>query len=218
MVKKTPLLLSILTLCICTVLVVGGTFALFTDKEIINNHLSAGNLDIALERVSYKECVLNSNGLMVESEDDSVIDLVTNGESLFDVKNAVPTSWYQATIKVDNLGSTAFDYGVKILWEPNDDPEDNDITFAEQIKITVTSNKISPEDTDGIDEHGNRYVSFMLADAAENNLSLGYLLTTSQAESFTVKAEFINNTAVNNDAMLAELKFDVQVYATQKTK
>ncbi len=223
MEKRTmTLLLSTLTLCICTVLVVGGTFALFTDSVIVNNHLSAGNLDVGLYRISYKECILDANGLMAESaENTDRINLVTDANELFHVTDAVPTSWYQATMEVSNLGSTAFDYGVRILWTDTNvgDEEycEKDEVLASQIRITVTSDKIKRTVTD---ENGENpvevnYVTFMLDECAGNDISLGYLLAGTEVETFTINAEFVNNSA-NNFAMLASLNFDVQVYATQK--
>ncbi len=202
------LLLSMLTLCISTALVVGGTFALFTDTASVNNHLQAGNLDIGLFRTSYTEKVLGSNGLMTESEvDTTAVNLATNGSTLFNMVNAVPTSTYTATIEVSNLGSVAFDYGVRIIWSANRDTTDNDDILAEQIKITIKSEKI---------ENSTNSVSFYLADCDDNDVSLGYLLKNAGAEAFTVKAEFINDDNVNNSAMLANLSFDVQLYAVQK--
>lgn len=217
--KRTKtLLLSILTLCICTALVAGGTYALFTDKATVNNHLSAGNLDVGLHRITYQECVLDNKGLMaVSAKDTKRVDLTKDNSVLFNVVDAVPTSWYEATIEVSNLGSTAFDYGMRIIWKPNNDPTDNDVVFARQIKITVTSDKISRSTTDG---NGNpvtvNYVTFMLNESKNHDISLGHLLKNAGTETFTVKAEFIDHDN-NNSAMLATLDFDVQVYATQKT-
>ncbi len=237
MEKRTKtLLLSMLTLCICTLLVVGGTFALFTDKVTVNNHLSAGNLDVGLYRTSYKECVLDADGLMAESaENTKKINLVENPNELFTVSKAVPTSWYQATMEVSNKGTTAFDYGVCILWTDtkvgDKDYCENDEIIASQIRITITSENISDEVADGTvivtDESGNpvevNYVTFMLdkCNLEENKISLGYLCVGDPVETFTVKAEFVDDEVVsgivNDDAMNSELKFDVQVYATQKT-
>ncbi len=204
--RIAPLLFSMLALCLCTIFVVGGTYALFTDTVTVNNHLEAGNLKVGLFRTSYQERVLDNSGLMSESAEDTTrVDLAADASKLFNVNNAVPTSRYQATVEVSNLGSTAFDYGMRILWKPNEDTTDNDEVFAAQIKITVTSKKLDAP------------VEFMLNACSEHDISLGYLLKNAPAETFTVKAEFVNDDANNNAAMLATLDFDVQVYATQKT-
>ncbi len=237
MEKRTKtLLLSMLTLCICTLLVVGGTFALFTDSVTVNNHLSAGNLDVGLYRTSYKEYVLNEKGLMVENTvvDNPKLNLVgQNGYSkeLFTVSEVVPTSWYQATMEVSNLGSTAFDYGVRILWTDTTDKTaenycEKDEIIASQIRITITSKEISDEIANGTvtvtDENGDpvevNCVTFMLNECKDKDISLGYLLVGDPVETFTVKAEFVDfDDEINNLAMSSELKFDVQVYAMQKT-
>ncbi len=204
--KRTKtLLLSALALCICTILIVGGTYALFTDTVTVNNHLEAGNLDVGLYRIKYQNHVLNSSGLMATSGiDTSRVDLTKNSAKLFNVVQAVPTSWYEATIEVSNLGSTAFVYGVRVLWKPNSNATDNDEAFAEQLKITITSAKLTAP------------VEFMLKDCESYEIALGYLLKNAGVETFTVRAEFVN-VPNNNSAMLATLDFDLQVYAMQKT-
>ncbi len=203
--RRKTLLIAVLALCISTLLAVGGTYALFTDKVEVNNHLKAGNLDVGLERISYIENVLNNEtGLMNQSEENKdVIDLTKDSKVLFSAENAVPTSWYQATIRVSNKGSVAFNYGMKILWNENGKANNAQMAFADQMHITVT-------DSTG------KAVTFKLSDCANNAVNLGDMLK-GEAETFTVKAEFINDNAVNNAAMLATLKFDLQVYATQKT-
>ena len=51
---------------------------------------------------------------------------------------------------------------------------------------------------------------------ADYDVVLGSMLKGDAAEQFTVKAEFVNRDD-NNAAMQAEIEFDLQVYATQKT-
>ncbi len=223
--KEKTLLYCILSLSLCTTIVVGATHALFTDSVTVNNHLSAGNLKVGLERVSYKEWALNEEGTLALKTDGTPIDLTQDGTEIFTVENAVPTCEYEATIEVSNLGSTAFDYGMRILWTNQEDAEANDIALANQMQITVTSSKIADDDADGKTESGVNYVQFMLAECAQGNidLDLGYLLKQngqSTKDSFTVNAFFVNSDVenVNNAAMDGTLTFDVQVYATQKTK
>ena len=47
----TKLLMASLTLMLSVSVAVAGTFALFSDKTNVTNHLSAGTLKIGLERV-----------------------------------------------------------------------------------------------------------------------------------------------------------------------
>ncbi len=220
--KEKTLLYSILSLSLCTVIVVGATHALFTDSVTVNNHLSAGNLKVGLERVSYKELSLNEQGVLAPKTDNTVIDLTKNGKEIFTVEKAVPMCEYEATIEVSNLGSTAFDYGMRILWTNQKEAEAKDVALANQMQITVTSSKIAETDADGKTESGVNYVQFMLNECAEREIdvSLGYLLKNTGKDRFTVKAEFVHSDAenVNNAAMDGALTLDVQVYATQKTR
>ncbi len=204
--KRKTLLLSILTLCICMVLVVGGTFALFTDEATVNNHLQAGNLKVGLYRTAYTEKVLVAEGYLdekfVQSQDNVIngsdINLTDEDEEwLFSVNNAVPQSYYKADLDVVNNGSVAFNYGMQIMLKSGDTTD-----LVDQIQITVT--------------YGDSQVkSFVLSDCANNKVDLG-VLTTGQSGRFTVKAEFIDDTAVNNNAMNETVEFFVQVYATQR--
>ncbi len=221
--RRKTLLLSIIALCICTMLIVGGTFALFTDEVRTNVHLSAGNLEVGLYRISYQDYVLTENGLMAEgTENKTRVDLTKDNSVLFSAYKAVPTSWYKATIEVSNLGSTAFDYGMRIIWNEDNTATNAEKLFAGQIKITVTSEKLSAP------------VEFMLDECSTNSVSLGHLLKCDEngnavVETFTVKAEFVDDIGYNaeldnpdehinnNLAMDVPLDFDVQVFAVQKT-
>ncbi len=210
--KIKTLLLSTLTLCICTALIVGGTFALFTGEVKVNNHLQAGNLTVGLYRTAYTEKALNAAGYLeetvVQEQDNEIIDDEDNVKSdknlkkelwLFNVNNAVPQSYYKAELDVVNEGSVAFDYGMRI-----DLTAGADTDLVKQIKITVT--------------YGTNEKSFMLCDYATNDIDLG-TLTTDQSGRFTVKAEFVDDVDkefVNNNAMNETVEFFVQVYATQR--
>lgn len=204
MTKKRTLLLSALTALLGVSVAVGASYALFTDQVTVNNHLSAGSLDVGLYRVEYKENVLVADGTMAESTPDTTrVDLTQNADKLFVIDDLfVPTSWYETTVEVSNSGDVAFDYGVRILWK--DDPaNDKDQIIAEQIQITISVGDTQKE-------------QFYLCDCANYDVVLGSMLKGDAAEQFTVKAEFVNRDD-NNAAMQAEIEFDLQVYATQKT-
>ena len=204
MTKKRTLLLSALTALLGVSVAVGASYALFTDQVTVNNHLSAGSLDVGLYRVEYKENVLVADGTMAESTPDTTrVDLTQNADKLFVIDDLfVPTSWYETTVEVSNSGDVAFDYGVRILWK--DDPaNDKDQIIAKQIQITISVGDTQKE-------------QFYLCACADYDVVLGSMLKGDAAEQFTVKAEFVNRDD-NNAAMQAEIDFDLQVYATQKT-
>ena len=203
--KRRMTILSVLVICLSLVLVAGGTYALFSDQVTVNNHLSAGELRVGLERVGYQGCVVGDDGLLVESEKDTqVIDLVQNSDPLFDVVDAVPLSWYEAELRVSNLGDVAFDYGVRVLWNADGTASAEEQELASQIAVTVLAG----------DEP---LAQFTLDASAGKDVAIGSVVVgTDTAQTFTVRAEFLD-TDDNNSVMNTDLAFDIQVYAVQKT-
>ncbi len=208
------IVLSMVVLCLCTTFIIGGTFALFSDYDEVDNRLVAGNLDIGLYRVNYVENVLDSEGFLAESDPldgpEDRINLANNEFQgyLFEAVNAVPESWYEATMEISNQGSTAFNYDVRIIWDTDDATAEQKI-LASQIYITITSDKIDNE------THTH---SFYLSECADesNIVPLGYMIADKDAvETFKVTAKFIDHED-NNDAMNVSVDFDIRVSATQR--
>ena len=66
--SRRAALLSAIIACLCLVLIIGGTYALFSDSVTVNNHLAAGKLKVGLKMVGYQECVLGADGSLVTGE------------------------------------------------------------------------------------------------------------------------------------------------------
>ena len=49
--RKRALLVSASVILLCMTIIVGMTWALFTDTQKVNNHLQAGDLSITLKRI-----------------------------------------------------------------------------------------------------------------------------------------------------------------------
>ena len=103
--KKTKKALfgSVIALILCMSMLVGTTFAWFTDSVVSgNNHIVAGNLDIELEYLD--------NGAWV------AVDETTNifGDSLWE-----PGHTEAVTLKVSNVGTLALKYqlGINVAQE-----------------------------------------------------------------------------------------------------
>ncbi len=220
------LLFSVMALFICTSLIVGGTYALFTDTVDVNTRLKAGNLDVTLKCTQYSYTVLTEKGIMKTVDADTCPDL-SSDKPLFEDMKAVPTSKHTATVFIGNAGSTAFTYGVRITW--NGVTSANDVALANQIKITIVNTMGTLLNTsDDVTKE------FMLAncESADNDFNLGYLLagenneTAGEGNHIIITAEFIDDgkpgnpqgNVNNNDAMNGEVTFDMQVYAVQMTK
>ena len=209
MAKKTKtLLLTMITTCLCVALVVGVTYALFSDSVTVKNHLQAGSLDIALMQTKYQEKALNEQGLLEEFPTETKnINLADDSDPIFEISNTAPGCWYKAEFTLANNGDIAFDCGVRIVNVASDNAK-----ILKQIRITVFA---------GTEESGTAQASFMLEQWSEKDVALDRMLKGDPVQTFTVKAEFVNDESQefdNDDAQNASLTFDVQVYAVQATE
>ena len=73
--RMRGVLLAAVLLMLCVSLIAGGTYALFTDKVILTNHLQAGNLNITLKRTNLTSKTLNAEtGFLVSREYTEDVD------------------------------------------------------------------------------------------------------------------------------------------------
>lgn len=108
---KRALLMSVLSMMLCVAMLVGSTFAWFTDSVTSGkNRIVAGNLDVELE---YAE--LDENGNVKLDGEGNVIWKSVEGESLFD-ENALWEPGYTQIVylKVRNAGTLALKYKLAV--------------------------------------------------------------------------------------------------------
>ncbi len=204
--KVRTLLMSCVMIMLCAVLLIGGTFALWTDSAKVENHLVAGKLKVKLERISLTKTYLNNEtGYLVTTDPDTTIVDFTNtntaNANVFGIDNGekvVPCSQYEATLKLSNNGDVAFSYDVIIKLTSASN------ALAEQLKVYIDG-----EDKGTLDEYavdGKAIISTQTM--AKNDV----------AKEFTIKVEFVDDNDVNKDAQEKEVKFDLMVKAVQLTK
>lgn len=199
---KRGLLVSCSIILLCMTIIVGMTYALFTDSVSVQNHLKAGKLDVTLTRTDLTYSVLDTNGKLKTESVPADLDFTNStSENVFGIDTAtnmiVPGSFFEATMVLANNGNVAFTYDVKLqlLSASN--------KLAEQLKVTVTH----PDGTK---------TTKMLSEISNGLLiSAGEMEATAAAKTFTVRVEFINNTAINNAAQDLTAVFDLSVSATQ---
>lgn len=204
--KVRTLLMSCVMMMLCAAMIVGGTFALWSDSAKVENHLTAGTLKVKLERISLTKTYLdNETGYLVTTAPDTTIvnftDTNTANANVFgldDDEKVVPCSEYEATLKLSNNGDVAFSYDIiiKLTSESN--------ALAEQLKIYIDG-----EDKGTLDEYAVDGKAIIATQTMAKN---------DVAKEFTVKVEFINDNNVNNDAQAKEVKFDLLINAVQLTQ
>ena len=205
--RKRSVLLSFTTMMLCLALVVGGSYALFSDQVALTTHLKAGTLDITLERTNLVTKALDrKTGFLTNAESDELVNFSRpNDRNVFDIESTdkiVPGCHYTATMKITNNTDVAFAYWVQVINKAT-----GEITpaLAEQLKVTVTAK-------DGTVIEGTVIDGLQVGSATDpiNVLAIG------DYESFDVSLEFLD-LENNNLAKNQSLNFDIVVHAVQVT-
>ena len=203
--RKRVLLVSGAVILLCMTIIVGMTFALFTDSKQVVNHLKAGNLSVNLKRTYLEYRVLDNEGRLRTTTVDGTVDFTgSTGEKVFGVASQdariAPGSYFKAVMYVENVGDVAFNYnvGIKLNGKSNE--------LAEQLQVTVKFGNGEP-------------ITKKLSELADGlTIDSGELVRGSNSQTFTVEVYFVDDTSVNNAAQLKMAGFDLVVTATQSTK
>jgi predicted ribosomally synthesized peptide with SipW-like signal peptide len=189
---------------LCAAMIVGGTYALWSDNVTVENHLTSGTLQVKLERISLTKTYLdNETGYLVTAGPDTTMidftDTNTADDNVFGIEDekVVPCSEYEAKLRLTNNGDVAFTYDVIIKLNSASN------ALAEQLKVYIDG-----EDKGTLDQY---------AVDGKAVISTQTMAKNDAAKEFTVKIQFINDDDVNNDARAKEVKFDLLVNAVQKT-
>ena len=221
--RNRALLVSASVILLCMTVIVGMTWALFTDTVTVENHLQAGDLNITLERTKLETYSIDTTtGYLVSTTNDDVVNFSNpTGKNVFDLTTGskiVPCSSYTATMKISNntaVGSgnaqnsdVAYDYWLEIKLDVNGLTAEQieALKLDEQLKITVNSKELTEPKTALLSEG----LTVGSSTAPIGTLTLG------DSDEFTVKMEFVD--AVNNNAAKTQnLTFDLVVHAVQRT-
>lgn len=219
--RKRVILTSCSIILLCTALIVGVTYAIFSEQAEIANHLQAGELRIKLTRTKLEYNKLDDNGYLSDPIVDSVPKDFSNTndvqDNIFGIEKdtlIVPGSFYEATMQIENhdgsdgegVGDVAFTYQVQLKI----DSENAATEIAKQINVTVTKNN-GDSATKLLSEFANE----------ENVYSImpdGVMNVNDEPQTFKIRIEFIDDDAVNYLAENGSVKFDIYVVATQKTE
>lgn len=209
--RTRTLLVSSVVILLAMVVVVGVTWALFTDTQTVSNHLQAGDLSITLTRTELTKTTLNADGYLVELPADTTVVNFSNptDANVFGIgegEKIVPGSKFVAKMDIANNSDVAFGYWIEIVCTD----KENGANLAKQLKVTVnTGSDASAFVNDGLTVKGeNGYVG---------EIGIG------DTAAFTVTVEFLDSAVADNkieDNELAKgenLAFDLVVHAVQAT-
>lgn len=210
--RKRSLIVSGSVILLAMTIIVGMTWALFTDTRRVSNHLQAGDLSITLKRTELTKTTLDAVGYLVELPKDTTVVNFSNptNENVFGTvegEKVVPGTKYVAKMQIENHSDVAFGYWIEIVCADKTNGGD----LAKQLKVTVnTGSDASAFVNDGLTVRG--------ADGGY----VGELLIGENAE-FAVTVEFLDsfveaNEIDHNDLAQGEnLSFDLVVHAVQAT-
>lgn len=221
--KKLSLIISIIALAVSLVMVVGVTFALFSDKVILKNHLQVGKFDAQLVRTNFTYTRLDENGRIVTETIDEKKDFTEAttegifGEAIENLK-IVPGTYFEASLELTNEGEVAFDYYVTLDLIAGYDSEMNESVsnaLAEQMLVTVTYADGTTSTCYLSDcKEGN---SFDILNGIAFDVTNGKNMTASSGavDAFKIKVEFLD-LDTNNLAKGQSVEFDITVRAVQE--
>ena len=207
--KVRTLLMACVMIMLCAAMIVGGTYALWSDKVEVNNHLSAGTLKVSLQRTYLEKHTLGDDMYMVTTTDNTIAPTTANIFGMSSDECVVPTSYYAARLELTNKGDVAIDYEIKIVVKSDSDKE-----LAKQVKVFIGEGEIG-----NVDYDEGRY----LATEADGNVTLtqftvgnGFMDKPQTKKEFWVKIVF-EDRLDNNDAQNKQASFDLLITAMQKT-
>ena len=212
--RKRALLLSGAVVLLAMTVIVGMTWAVFTDTQKVSNHLQAGDLSITLKRTELTKTTLDADGYLVDMpKDTTVVNFSqTTDENIFSLtknEKIVPGSKFVAKMEIENNSDVAFGYWIEIVCTDKTNGKD----LAKQLRVTVNTGKSTGA-------------------TVEKGLQIGSerscidVLAVGEDDTFTVTVEFIDGgydyengvlSSGNNAAKKENLGFDLVVYAVQVT-
>ena len=222
MTKKTKtLLLSTMTLMLCVLLISTATFALYSQRTTIENHLEAGSLEVGLWRTGIKQYTLNDKGYLEEITrvagektpsgkdvwqdftgrvDDNFFGLEDKDKNKV-LDDVVPGTWFESTLKIANGGDVAFRYDVTF------DGVNGTEELLKKVNVIVTP----------CDEQGNATdaaVSKTMYALSKDGQTISYLMEKGATEQYlTVRVEFDQDITTELDE--GGVTFDLVIVATQ---
>lgn len=213
--KVRTLLLACVMIMLCAAMIVGGTYALWTQELKVTNHLQSGKLNVTLERISYTKKYLNESGYLVDEGPQNIpFDFsASTSENVFGINEEtdklVPGSEYSVRLKLSNNGDVAFTYDIVLeTYEVTND-------LADQLLVSVVKHNRDGADTTVVDSVP---LSEYIGENGQVVISTQQMAVGDDAKfEFTVKIEFADDDANNYKAQSGKASFDLLVRARQAT-
>lgn len=193
---KRTLLIACAVILLCVCVVVGMTYALFTDSATVKNHLQAGTLNIDLVRTNLSYGILDSEGYLCEDSVNEEFNFTgSTNENIFGLDASslkiAPGCYFAATLEIRNKGDVAFTYNVGIKVTQSSQ-------LARQLKVSIQDENGNPL----LDKDGNEIQPKMLSAFGTGfTIAAGEMSAADLAERFIVRVEFMDQRDHNKPDM-----------------
>ncbi len=211
MKKTKTLVASLIALVLCFTMVIGTTFAWFTDSVTnTNTIITSGNVDVELWHCDFNGSLpigfgyFEENGKQVDESTKLFLNVEGN-DILWE-----PGASARETFRIKNVGSLAFKYEfrVKVLNKTTtlDDKSLTDVVKLQAVELEYLENNI-PVGTDGVDDEN--------VDFTNGYVIAGELLSGEYVDYFISLDWF--STENDNDYANLKMNVGIELVATQLT-
>ena len=208
--------LATAAIVLAALVLIVGSYALFTDSVTVSHHLQAGKLEATLTRKTLVGNTIDKSGYLSDYNGEKDVDFSDEtNKNVFDLEDTliVPCTYREATMELSNGGNVAFSYWIEIVLTTPTSAKD--VALSEQLLVSVSTQSTGAGlslTNQPIKNDGKK----ITVGSQANPVGVVELSTS---QTFTVKVEFkdygdkIDN--ANNIAKNGELAFDMIVYAVQ---
>ena len=207
--RTRAIILALIAIVLSMTLISASTFALFSDRVTVKNHLQAGSLQATLVRTAHSYKILDNDGYLKLTEVTTEAVNANTVDNVFGLPTdalIAPQSVLTASFRISNNSTVAFDYVVELVVV---DASGNKLATTaltalhEQLVLEMTAN-------------GNTYTLKDAADGTHDFKIVGAApVVRNGSADFTVKLSFKDDNDVNNNAMDQKVYFDIIISAVQ---
>ena len=204
---KRALVVSVLALLLCFAMLLGTTYAWFTDEVTSSgNKIQAGTLEIDM-------LVRDANGRYVSVKDSKA--------PIFDYDRWEPGYTAVANVKVANMGTLALQYSMQIITEGlADDLIEQKLMLSDVIDVYYAASEVILADrdafADAVESKTLKHVG-TLSDVIFGGTMIKDTLLEGEEDYATIVLKMQENAGNEYQGLSVGTAFDLKIYATQYT-
>ena len=204
---KRALVVSILALVLCFAMLLGTTYAWFTDEVTsTGNKIQAGTLEI---------------DMLVRNADGDYVSVKDSKAPIFNYDRWEPGYTAVANVKVANMGTLALQYSMQIITEGiADDLVDQKLMLSDVIDVYYAASEVILADrgafADALDNNTLKHVG-TLTDVIFGGTMIKDTLLEGEEDYATIVLKMQETAGNEYQGLSVGTAFDLKIYATQYT-